>query len=166
MEGSIAPVFDSVAPLKEHIARVNAKKVVLANGCFDILHVGHIRYLQGAKVLGDFLVVAINDDDSTRSIKGEGRPVMPATDRAVLVAGIKMVDAVLLFSSANVVPILESLCPQVHAKGTDYTVDTVPEIEVSRRLGIACEIVGDPKDHASSDVLKALRKAPKQPGDG
>lgn len=150
-----APIFNSVERLKPRIPA--GRSVVLANGCFDLLHVGHIRYLHGARSEGDFLVVAVNDDASTRAIKGTGRPVMPERERAQMIASLRMVDAVLLFSTRDVVPLLERLKPACHAKGTDYTVDTVPERETSRRLGIRIAIVGDPKDHATSELLERLR---------
>lgn len=152
-----APVFRSMPKLKVWIDKTGAKDVVLANGCFDPLHVGHIRYLLGAKEHGDFLVVALNDDSSTAALKGDGRPVVKGTDRAKLLAGLEMVDAVLLFSARNVSRILKSLQPRFHAKGTDYTVDTVPELETSKALGIQTVIVGDPKSHASSEVLTRIR---------
>lgn len=133
-------------------------RVVLANGCFDPLHVGHVRYLEGAKRHGDFLVVALNNDASTRALKGEGRPVMPEGDRAALVAAVALVDAVVLFGDPSVEAILERLHPAVHAKGTDYTVETVPERDCAKRLGIETVIVGDPKSHASSAVVEAIRQ--------
>jgi rfaE bifunctional protein nucleotidyltransferase chain/domain len=107
--------------------RVKNEKIVLANGCFDILHVGHTRYLSGAKAEGDILVVAINSDGSVRSLKGEGRPVLPALERAELVAALESVDYVVIFDEPNVEPLLEALRPNVHAKGTDYTAETVLE---------------------------------------
>jgi len=139
--------------------------VVLANGCFDPLHVGHVRYLAGAKEHGDFLVVALNDDESTRMVKGESRPAVGENDRAEIVASLRAVDAVLLFSQRDVSDILEALRPHYHAKGTDYTVDTVPELETSRRLGIETVIVGDPKSHASREVLRKLKAEAKGNGE-
>ncbi len=123
----------------------SAKRVVLANGCFDPLHVGHVRYLYGAKSHGDFLVVALNDDASTPDLKGERRPIIPAAHRARILASLEMVDAVLVFSARDVSRILSAIRPACHAKGTDYTVETVPERDVSRALGIETVIVGDPK---------------------
>jgi rfaE bifunctional protein nucleotidyltransferase chain/domain len=152
-----APVFRSMPQLKAWIEKTGLDEVVLANGCFDPLHVGHIRYLFGAKSHGDLLIVALNDDSSTRALKGNNRPVVKAADRAKLLAGLEMVDAVLLFSARNVSRILKTLRPQYHAKGTDYTVDTVPELETSKALGIRTVIVGDPKSHASSEVLTRIR---------
>ncbi|MEJ2722998.1 MAG: adenylyltransferase/cytidyltransferase family protein, partial [bacterium] len=124
MKKDPAPVFRSMGKLKSWLAETGARDVVLANGCFDPLHVGHIRYLRGARDYGDFLIVALNDDTSTRALKGTGRPVMRAVDRSKLLAGLDMVDAVLLFSARNVSRILKTLRPRYHAKGTDYTVDT------------------------------------------
>lgn len=154
-----APVFRSAARLKRHIEAGAAGAVVLANGCFDPLHVGHVRYLYGAREYGGFLVVAVNDDKSTRALKGPKRPIMPAGDRAHLVAQLEMVDAVLIFSGADVRQILETLRPRYHAKGTDYTTDTVPERDTSRELGIETVIVGDPKSHASSDIVRKIKGA-------
>ena len=153
-----APVFRSMPKLKTWLGESTPQRsIVLANGCFDPLHVGHIRYLYGAKEHADLLVVALNNDASTRALKGDGRPVVKASDRAKLLAGLKMVDAVLLFSARNVSGILKSLRPDYHAKGTDYTVETVPELETSKALGIKTVIVGDPKSHASSEVLTRVR---------
>jgi len=144
--------------LKEGLADVAAGRVVLANGCFDPLHVGHIRYLYGAKEAGDYLVVAINDDKSTRALKGSGRPVLPVGDRARLISGLEMVDAVLIFGARDVRQILKKLRPDFHAKGTDYTTGDVPERETSAELGIKTVIVGDPKSHASSDIVMRIKK--------
>jgi rfaE bifunctional protein nucleotidyltransferase chain/domain len=133
--------------------------VVLANGCFDPLHVGHVRYLRGARSHGDFLIVAVNDDGSARRLKGETRPVMPAVHRSKVVASLETVDAVLVFSARDVSRILRTIRPACHAKGTDYEVDTVPERALSRSLGIETVIVGDPKSHASSEVVRRVRRA-------
>ena len=140
--------------LAEHRSR--NEKIVLANGCFDILHVGHIRYLAGAKAEGDILVVAINSDQGVRKLKGEGRPVLPELERAELVAALTAVDYVIIFDEPNVESLLETLRPNVHAKGTDYTAETVPERAVADRLGIHVAIVGDPKNHSTRDLLKQL----------
>ena len=137
--------------------RAAGRTVALANGLFDLLHVGHLRYLQGAKSQADRLVVAINADASARALKGEGRPVVPEAERAELVAGFACVDWVTIFTERTVEPLLRTLRPDVHCKGTDYTADTVPEREVARELGIRVAIVGDPKDHATSDLLGKLR---------
>ena len=136
------------------------KRVVLANGVFDTLHVGHVRYLSAAKMEGDVLVVAVNSDDSTRRLKGPGRPVLDENARALLVAALRGVDYVLIFSEPNVETLLEALRPDVHAKGTDYTADSVPERETSRGLGIRVAIVGDPKDHSTRDLFARVRKGP------
>jgi rfaE bifunctional protein nucleotidyltransferase chain/domain len=135
-------------------------KLVLANGCFDTLHVGHVRYLEGARREGDILVVAVNSDSSVCHLKGPGRPILPGSARAELVAAIRAVDYVVLFSEPNVETLLEFLRPDVHAKGTDYAPETVPERATAARLGIRVAIVGDPKDHSTRDFLDSVRKAP------
>jgi len=135
-------------------------RVVFANGCFDTLHVGHIRYLEGARRQGDILVVGVNADSSVCSLKGPGRPVLDESARARLVAALRCVDYVVLFAEANVEALLEELRPDVHAKGTDYTLETVPERAVAKRLGIRVAIVGDPKDHSTKELLDSIRKAP------
>jgi D-glycero-beta-D-manno-heptose 1-phosphate adenylyltransferase len=136
------------------------QKVVLANGCFDTLHVGHIRYLAGAKREGDVLVVAVNSDASVRQLKGPGRPILDEEARAQLVAALRDVDFVLIFSEPNVEALLRELRPDVHAKGTDYTAATVPERAVSEQLGIRVAIVGDPKHHSTRTFLDGIRKGP------
>jgi D-glycero-beta-D-manno-heptose 1-phosphate adenylyltransferase len=136
------------------------KRVVLANGCFDTLHVGHVRYLSGAKREGDILIVAVNGDSSVRKLKGPGRPILDEQARAQLVASLRDVDYVAIFSEPNVESLLEELRPDVHAKGTDYTTETVPERAASARLGICVAIVGDPKDHSTQAFLHAIRKGP------
>src|SRR5947209_19651344 len=143
-----------------HEQKRHGKRVVFANGCFDTLHVGHVRYLEGAKNEGDVLVVAVNEDASICSLKGPGRPILPALARAQLVAGLRAVDYVILFGEPNVEALLEFLRPDVHAKGTDYALDTVPERATAARLGIRVAIVGDAKDHSTRDFLEAVRKAP------
>ena len=144
--------------LAEHKRR--GQRVVLANGCFDTLHVGHIRYLDGARREGDILVVGVNGDSSLCNLKGPGRPVLHESARARLVAALRSVDYVVLFAEPNVEALLEDLRPHVHAKGTDYTADTVPERAVAERLGIRVAIVGDPKDHSTRGLLESIRKAP------
>jgi len=144
--------------LAEHKRR--GQRVVLANGCFDTLHVGHIRYLDGARREGDILVVGVNGDSSVCNLKGPGRPVLHESARARLVAALRSVDYVVLFAEPNVEALLEDLRPHVHAKGTDYTADTVPERAVAERLGIRVAIVGDPKDHSTRGLLESIRKAP------
>lgn len=130
-----------------------------ANGCFDVLHVGHIRYLQAAAREADRLIVAINDDHSVRALKGPGRPVMAAADRAELIAALRGVDYVVLFAESTVQPLLERLQPAVHCKGTDYTVGTVPERNAVRAYGGRIAIVGDPKDHSTRDLLARVRQS-------
>lgn len=134
-------------------ARANGKRIVMANGCFDILHVGHIRYLRGARELGDLLVVGVNSDSQVTIQKGPGRPIVPAVERAQLVAALESVSYVTVFNEPTVEELLLALKPDVHAKGTDYTVDTVPEREVVRSYGGTVAIVGDPKDHSTSEIL-------------
>ena len=133
---------------------------MFANGCFDTLHVGHIRYLEGARQEGDILVVGLNSDSSASELKGPGRPILDENARAQLVAALRAVDYVVLFSEPNVESLLEALRPDVHAKGTDYTAETVPERETAARLGIRVAIVGDPKEHSTRDLLESIRKAP------
>ena len=137
--------------------RAAHRTIAFANGCFDVLHVGHVRYLEGARREADRLVVAVNDDASVRALKGDGRPVLPAAARAELVAALRAVDYVVLFGETTVERLLRLLVPDVHCKGTDYTLDTVPEREVMRALGKRVAIVGDPKDHATRDLLARVR---------
>lgn len=136
--------------------RRDGRTVAFANGCFDMLHVGHVRYLEAAAQEADVLIVALNDDESVRRLKGEGRPILPADDRAELVAALRCVDFVTVFPEVTVGPLLEALHPDVHCKGTDYTVDTVPEREVVKAYGGRTAIVGDPKDHSTRDLLARL----------
>jgi rfaE bifunctional protein nucleotidyltransferase chain/domain len=131
-----------------------------ANGVFDLLHVGHVRYLQAAAEQADRLIVAINDDESVRALKGPMRPILTAADRAELVAAIRGVDYVIIFSEPTVAPLLQQLQPTVHCKGTDYTEDTVPERETVRAYGGRIAIVGDPKDHSTRDLLGRIRQLP------
>lgn len=137
--------------------RAERRTIALANGCFDLLHVGHIRYLQGAAAEADRLVVAINDDESVRRLKGAGRPVLAAAERAELVAAVRGVAYVIVFAEPTVGPLLDLLHPDVHCKGTDYTVETVPEREIVRAYGGRTAIVGDPKDHSTRDLFERLR---------
>ena len=148
--------------LRERLAehRRRGQRIVFANGCFDTLHVGHVRYLEGARSEGDLLVVGVNADSSVCALKGTGRPILDENARAQLVAALKSVDYVVLFAEPNVEILLETLRPDVHAKGTDYTADTVPEGAVAARLGIRVAIVGDPKDHSTRELLESIRKAP------
>jgi rfaE bifunctional protein nucleotidyltransferase chain/domain len=129
------------------------RTIAFANGVFDLLHVGHVRYLEGAAQEADVLVVAINDDASVRALKGDGRPVMAAEGRAELVAALRCVDYVVIFPELNVGPLLDALRPDVHCKGTDYTVESVPEREIVKAYGGRTAIVGDPKDHSTRDLL-------------
>lgn len=130
--------------------------VVLANGVFDLFHVGHVRYLAGARREGDVLIVAVNGDDSARRHKGPGRPFLPATERAEILAALQCVDRVVIFEENDVERVLRTLRPDVHAKGTDYTADNVPEREVTASYGGRTAIVGDPKDHSSTDLLRNI----------
>lgn len=139
----------------------SGRSVVFANGCFDVLHVGHVRYLEAAREQGDALVVAVNSDSSVRNLKGPGRPVLDELARARLVAALRAVDYVVVFSEPSVAALLEEIRPNVHAKGTDYTVDTVPERATANSLGIRIAIVGDPKEHSTRALLDELRKAPR-----
>ncbi len=144
--------------LAEHKRR--GQRIVFANGCFDALHVGHIRYLEGARREGDVLVVGVNADSGVSGSKGPGRPILDEKARALLVAALRCVDYVVLFAEPTVGTLLEVLRPDVHAKGTDYTADTVPERAVAARLGIRVAIVGDPKEHSTRELLDSIRKAP------
>ncbi len=144
--------------LAEH--RRSGQRIVFANGCFDTLHVGHVRYLEGARSEGDILVVGVNADSSVCALKGPGRPILDESARALLVAATRAVDYVVLFSEPSVESLLEILRPDVHAKGTDYTTETVPERATAARLGIRIAIVGDPKDHSTRYLLESVRKAP------
>lgn len=136
--------------------RENGSRIVLANGCFDVVHVGHVRYLAGAREHGDVLVVGVNSDDQVARLKGPGRPVLPAIERAELVAALESVTYVTVFDEPTVEELLLALKPDVHAKGTDYTEDSVPERNVVRSYGGKVAIVGDPKDHSTSAILARL----------
>jgi D-glycero-beta-D-manno-heptose 1-phosphate adenylyltransferase len=151
----------SRADLQTRLAqhRTGGKQIVLANGCFDIVHAGHVRYLEGARREGDVLVVAINSDASVCGLKGPGRPILSAQARAELVAALAAVDYVVIFDEPDVRTLLRDLRPNVHAKGTDYTLDTVPEREEAARLGIRVAIVGDPKQHSTRDLVARIRQA-------
>jgi len=136
--------------------RAAGRTIAFANGCFDLLHVGHIRYLESAAHEGDVLIVAVNDDESVRALTGAGRPILSASDRAELVAALRCVDYVVIFSEPTVGPLLTALKPDVHCKGTDYTVDSVPERDVVHAYGGRIAIVGDPKDHSTRDLLARI----------
>jgi len=146
--------------LEEH--RRAGRRIVFANGVFDLLHVGHVRYLKAARAEGDILLVGINSDASTRKLKGEGRPILTERARAALVAALSDVDYVVIFDELDVNSLLREFQPDVHAKGTDYTAETVPERELAALLGIRVAIVGDPKQHSTRGLLARLR----QRGDG
>jgi rfaE bifunctional protein nucleotidyltransferase chain/domain len=143
--------------LKEQVAtwRQLGDSITLANGCFDLLHVGHVRYLHAAKQLGGRLIVAINSDESVRALKGEGRPLMPAEERAEILSALADVDALIVFPERDVRALIREVRPDVHAKGTDYTADTVPERDVVLECGGRVEIVGDPKDHSATEIIRS-----------
>ncbi len=143
--------------LRERVAewRRAGERITLANGCFDLLHVGHVRYLHAAKNLGGRLVVAINSDDSARALKGEGRPLMPAPERAEILAALADVDAVVIFPERDVRLLIREIRPDIHAKGTDYAADTVPERDAVLEYGGRVAIVGDPKDHSASELIRS-----------
>jgi rfaE bifunctional protein nucleotidyltransferase chain/domain len=142
--------------LKERVEawRSAGESVTLANGCFDLLHVGHIRYLQAAKQLGGRLVVAVNADQSVKKLKGEGRPIMPENERAEILAALSSVDAVVIFPELDVRALIRDIHPDIQAKGTDYTADSVPEREEVSEYGGRVAIVGDPKDHSASEIIR------------
>jgi D-glycero-beta-D-manno-heptose 1-phosphate adenylyltransferase len=143
--------------LRQRVAewRHAGERITLANGCFDLLHVGHVRYLRAAKALGGRLIVAINSDESVRALKGAGRPLMPAGERAEILAALADVDAVVIFSEPDVRALIREIRPDVHAKGTDYSADTVPERDVVLECGGRVEIVGDPKDHSATEIIRS-----------
>ena len=151
----ILSLEEATRQLASHRGR--GQQIVLANGCFDVLHVGHVSYLQGARAEGDVLVVGINSDSSTQRLKGPGRPFLDEQARARLVAALACVDYVVIFSEPTVESLLRRLRPHVHAKGTDYTLDTVPEREISARLGIRVAIAGDSKNHSTTSLISQVR---------
>lgn len=157
MQRYSAPILEreSLIPLLANI-REQCAKIVLANGCFDLFHVGHLRYLLGAADLGDILIVGINSDEQARRLKGEGRPHTPQKERAEIVAGLRCVDIVTIFDEPTVEELLLAIKPDFHAKGTDYTTETVPEREIVRSYGGTVAIVGDPKDHSSTEIIERL----------
>jgi rfaE bifunctional protein nucleotidyltransferase chain/domain len=163
LSNSVHPKIFSREHLQQQVAewRRGGERVILTNGAFDILHVGHVRYLHAAKELGGRLVVAVNSDASMRGLKGEGRPVMPDVERAEILAALADVDAVVIFSEPDVRAIIREIRPDFHAKGTDYTPETVPEREAVEAAGGRVVIVGDPKDHSSSDIIRS-RLAPRR----
>jgi rfaE bifunctional protein nucleotidyltransferase chain/domain len=139
-------------------ARASGHTIAFANGCFDVLHVGHVRYLQGAAAEADRLIVAVNDDRSVRELKGSGRPILAAVDRAELVAALRGVDYVVVFGDRTVERLLNTIRPDVHCKGTDYTIDSVPERAVVAAFGGRTAIVGDPKSHSTRDLIARLSR--------
>ncbi|MDQ2855132.1 MAG: adenylyltransferase/cytidyltransferase family protein [Acidobacteriota bacterium] len=149
-------VLSRAALIERLTARRQGKCVVFANGCFDILHAGHVRYLAAAGALGDLLVVGVNSDRQVAELKGPGRPIMPEAERAEIVAALEAVDFVTIFDEPTVEALLLTLKPDIHAKGTDYTEETVPEREVVRSYGGRVAIVGDPKDHSTSELIAQL----------
>jgi len=136
--------------------RADGKRIVLANGCFDLLHVGHVRYLQAARALGDVLFVGINADAAVARLKGPGRPLMPAAERAELLSALRGVDHVVVFEDDTADKLIAAIRPDIHAKGTDYTPDTVPERDTVRACGGRVVIVGDPKAHATRDAIETI----------
>ena len=155
--GEIVTREELLGRVRDH--RAAGRTVAFANGAFDLLHVGHVRYLESAAREADVLVVAVNDDASVRALKGEARPIMRDADRAELVAALRCVDHVVIFSGPTVGPLLELLRPDVHCKGTDYTVDSVPERAIVQAYGGRTAIVGDPKDHSTRDLLARIARA-------
>jgi rfaE bifunctional protein nucleotidyltransferase chain/domain len=157
LSNSVHPKILSREQLQQRVAqwRHAGERVILTNGAFDILHVGHVRYLHAAKELGGRLVVAVNSDESVRGLKGEGRPVMPDVERAEILAALADVDAVVIFSEPDVRAIIREIRPDFHAKGTDYAPETVPERNEVEAAGGRVVIVGDPKDHSSSDIIRS-----------
>jgi rfaE bifunctional protein nucleotidyltransferase chain/domain len=138
--------------------RARGETMAFANGCFDVLHVGHVRYLQASAAEADRLIVALNDDESVRQLKGAGRPILPAEARATLVAALRGVDRVVIFSGMTVADLLRAIQPDVHCKGTDYSVESVPERHVVLEYGGRTAIVGDPKDHSTRDLIAAIKQ--------
>ncbi len=154
-----APVLDRTHLIaKIALERKKGAKIVLANGCFDLLHAGHIRYLAGAKALGDCLVVGINSDDQVRLLKGRNRPFTPENERAEIISALRSVDVVTIFSEPTVEELIRAIRPDFHAKGTDYTPETVPERLIVAECGGSVAIVGDPKDHSSTELLEKTGK--------
>lgn len=154
-----APILDrNRLVARVAIERRNNAKIVLANGCFDLFHVGHIRYLAGAKALGDILIVGINSDEQVKKLKGEKRPFMPENERAEIISALKFVDYVTIFPEPTVTELIRAVKPDFHAKGTDYTTETVPEREIVKEYGGRVAIVGDPKDHSSTELIESINQ--------
>jgi len=157
LTNTFAPILDRLRLVaRVAIERQRKRKIVLANGCFDFFHVGHIRYLSGAKALGDCLVVAVNSDEQVRKLKGENRPLMPERERAEIISALKFVDYVTIFAEPTVEELIRVIRPDFHAKGTDYTTENVPEREIVREYGGQVAIVGDPKNHSSTELIKTV----------
>ncbi len=151
---SFAPILDRMRLLaRVAIERKKGAKIVLANGCFDLFHVGHIRYLAGAKALGDCLIVGINSDEQVHKLKGANRPFMPEQERAEIISALRFVDLVTIFNESTVEELIRDVRPDFHAKGTDYTIETVLEREIVAECGGQVAIVGDPKDHSSTELI-------------
>ncbi len=149
--------IEDAATLAERL-RLDGKRIVLANGCFDLLHVGHVRYLEAARRLGDVLFVGLNGDAAVSRLKGQGRPLMPAAERAEILGALRAVDHVIVFEDDTADRLVARLRPHVHAKGTDYTVDSVPERVTARGVGAEVAITGDPKDHSTRDLIAVIRE--------
>lgn len=155
---SKAPILDRGRLIaRVAVERRKGQKIILTNGCFDLLHVGHVRYLDGAKSLGGYLVTAINSDEQVKRQKGEGRPLVLADERAEMVASLRCVDVVTVFDESTVEELIRALKPDFHAKGTDYTAETVPEKDIVAEYGGTVVIVGDPKDHSSTEMAAKIR---------
>lgn len=157
MKEHFAPILkrEELAALAERV-RSSGRQIVLTNGCFDLIHAGHVRYLAGAASLGGFLVVGINSDRQVRNLKGVGRPFMPESERAEVISSMRFVDAVTIFDEPTVEELILALRPDIHAKGTDYTADTVPEREIIKSVGGRVAIVGDSKDHSSTELIQKI----------
>ncbi len=151
-----APLTLDEAAVAADRLRRQGQRIILANGCFDLLHVGHLRYLQAARALGDVLFVGINSDAAVQRLKGVGRPLMPARERAEILASLRSVDHVVVFDDDTADRLVAAVRPAVHAKGTDYTADSVPEGPSARALGATVAIVGDPKDHSTRDLIELI----------
>ena len=157
MNSLAAPVLSRTELISRVAAeRAAGKVIILTNGCFDLIHAGHIRYLNGSKELGGFLVVGLNSDRQVAHLKGIGRPYISESERAEIIASLRCVDAVTVFDESTVNELIDDIRPDIHAKGTDYTVDSVPERERVRAYGGRVAIVGDPKDHSSTDLIKTI----------
>jgi len=155
-----APILDLAALVREaERRRAAGDRIILANGCFDLFHVGHLRYLEGAKLLGGTLIAALNSDRQTKLLKGSGRPYIPESERAEIVAALRCVDLVTIFDDPTVEGLIRALRPDFHAKGTDYTADTVPERDIVKECGGRVVIVGDAKDHSSTHLIEMLRSS-------